>query len=246
MLRFFRQIRQRLLTDNKFSKYLLYAVGEILLVVIGILIALQVDNWKEDIKQNKRELILLSELKSNLKTNVRNLENDISVQTKSIRSFEYILNLPNKKLPFNDSISRYLYDIDYCTDVVLITSAFQTMKSSGLEIIRSDSLRMAIVNLYEVGYPELMQETKRLEDQLWPAVVMPLFQKHFRMSNNNYIPNDYDNWLKDTEFFNMVSIRLALRNTSTTYKKKTVQQTNAVIQLIDKEFESRKTSMQGL
>ncbi len=42
MLRFFRQIRQRLLTDHKFSKYLLYAIGEILLVVIGILIALQI------------------------------------------------------------------------------------------------------------------------------------------------------------------------------------------------------------
>ena len=47
MLRFFRQIRQRLLTDNKFSKYLLYAIGEILLVVIGILIALQIDGWRE-------------------------------------------------------------------------------------------------------------------------------------------------------------------------------------------------------
>ena len=53
MLRFFRQIRQRLLTDNKFSKYLLYAIGEILLVVIGILIALQVDNWNE---QRKSEI----------------------------------------------------------------------------------------------------------------------------------------------------------------------------------------------
>jgi hypothetical protein len=50
MLRFFRQIRQRLITDNKFSKYLLYAVGEILLVVIGILIALQIDNWNEERK----------------------------------------------------------------------------------------------------------------------------------------------------------------------------------------------------
>ena len=47
MLRFFRKIRQKLLTDNKFSKYLLYAIGEILLVVIGILIALQVDNWNQ-------------------------------------------------------------------------------------------------------------------------------------------------------------------------------------------------------
>jgi hypothetical protein len=54
MLHFFRQIRQRLLTDNKFSKYLLYAVGEILLVVIGILVALQIDNWNEERKLNFR------------------------------------------------------------------------------------------------------------------------------------------------------------------------------------------------
>ena len=53
MLRFFRQIRQRLLSDNKFSKYLLYAIGEIVLVVIGILIALQINNWNEDRKREK-------------------------------------------------------------------------------------------------------------------------------------------------------------------------------------------------
>ena len=47
MPRFLNRIRQRLLTDNKFSKYLLYAIGEILLVVIGILIALQLDNWND-------------------------------------------------------------------------------------------------------------------------------------------------------------------------------------------------------
>ena len=51
MLRLFRQIRQRLLTDNRFGKYLLYAIGEILLVVLGILIALQVDSWNEERKR---------------------------------------------------------------------------------------------------------------------------------------------------------------------------------------------------
>jgi hypothetical protein len=64
MLRFFRQIRQKLLADNKFSKYLLYAVGEILLVVIGILIALQVNTWKEEREMRKEELLLLSNLKA--------------------------------------------------------------------------------------------------------------------------------------------------------------------------------------
>ena len=45
MIKFFRRIRQQLLTENKFSKYVLYAVGEIILVVVGILIALSINNW---------------------------------------------------------------------------------------------------------------------------------------------------------------------------------------------------------
>ena len=66
MLRFFRQIRQRLLTDNKFSKYLLYVVGEILLVVIGILIALQVDNWNQNWQDRALEQVYLERLQADL------------------------------------------------------------------------------------------------------------------------------------------------------------------------------------
>src|SRR5210317_117065 len=66
MLRFFRQIRQRLLTDNKFSKYLLYAVGEILLVVIGILIALQVNSWNESKQEERLAREYLKSFKSDL------------------------------------------------------------------------------------------------------------------------------------------------------------------------------------
>ncbi|MGB5189120.1 MAG: hypothetical protein WBN54_03565, partial [Robiginitalea sp.] len=63
MLRFFRTFRQRLLTENKFSKYLLYAVGEILLVVIGILIALQINEWQENKVKAQKGLELLTTLK---------------------------------------------------------------------------------------------------------------------------------------------------------------------------------------
>ncbi|WP_432410518.1 DUF6090 family protein [Rasiella sp. SM2506] len=51
MIKFFRRIRKNLLTENKFSKYLLYAIGEIILVVIGILIALNINNWNEERKE---------------------------------------------------------------------------------------------------------------------------------------------------------------------------------------------------
>ena len=72
MIKFFRKIRQKLISENKFSKYLLYAIGEIILVVIGILIALQINNANEVAKQQKQQKIyetnLITELHSDLKT----------------------------------------------------------------------------------------------------------------------------------------------------------------------------------
>ncbi|WP_162919882.1 DUF6090 family protein [Hanstruepera ponticola] len=56
MIKFFRKIRERLLTENKFDKYLLYAIGEIILVVFGFLIALQINNWNEERKTENLEV----------------------------------------------------------------------------------------------------------------------------------------------------------------------------------------------
>ena len=64
MIKFFRQIRSNLIFEDKTGKYLKYAIGEIILVVIGILIALQINNWNENRKNNSEEIIILKSLKS--------------------------------------------------------------------------------------------------------------------------------------------------------------------------------------
>ncbi len=78
MIKLFRKIRQRLLTENKFSKYLLYAIGEIFLVVIGILIALQINNHNETRKEKalERELInlLITDLEEKKEENISDLK----------------------------------------------------------------------------------------------------------------------------------------------------------------------------
>ena len=66
MIKFFRKIRQRLLTENKISKYLVYAIGEIILVVIGILIALQINNWNEQRNENKKIKIAINSIYQDL------------------------------------------------------------------------------------------------------------------------------------------------------------------------------------
>ena len=62
MIKLFRKIRQKLLAENKISKYLIYAIGEIILVVIGILIALQINNWNESNKEKKKHGYYLNSL----------------------------------------------------------------------------------------------------------------------------------------------------------------------------------------
>lgn len=74
MIKFFRKIRHKLLSENKFSKYLLYAIGEIILVVIGILIALQINNWNEANKLQEEINVYFEQKLVNLKEDKKFLE----------------------------------------------------------------------------------------------------------------------------------------------------------------------------
>ena len=74
MIKFFRRIRQQLLSENKTGRYFKYAIGEIILVVIGILIALSINNWNEIRKEGSEELKILSEIQSNLKQSMKEIK----------------------------------------------------------------------------------------------------------------------------------------------------------------------------
>ncbi|QNJ98136.1 DUF6090 family protein [Constantimarinum furrinae] len=93
MIKFFRKIRQRLLTENKFSRYLLYASGEIILVVIGILIALQINTWNHERLNEKEKKELLAKLHSEFKANKKELINNRIRENSAISSSVVLMNL---------------------------------------------------------------------------------------------------------------------------------------------------------
>ncbi len=105
------------------------------------MIALQINNWNTAKKLDARELVLLSELKSNLETNLENLEKDIITQIKGAKHIDSLLYHLDHRLPYNNSIPMHIKYGDFAPDVILTSSAFETLKSSGLGLIRSDSLR---------------------------------------------------------------------------------------------------------
>ena len=84
MIKFFRKIRQKLLSEKKFSKYLIYAVGEIILVVVGILIALSINNWNDERKDNLKGKNILQQLKTEFKRDSIDLSNYVKLTNKKI------------------------------------------------------------------------------------------------------------------------------------------------------------------
>ena len=101
MIKFFRKIRQNLLSEGKTGKYLKYAFGEIALVMIGILLALQVNNWNESQKANQKEKFYLIKLEENLKqdTLLLNLQLEhIVIKLKGIKKLSLLNNISKDSL----------------------------------------------------------------------------------------------------------------------------------------------------
>ncbi|PQJ82006.1 DUF6090 family protein [Polaribacter glomeratus] len=71
MIKFFQKIRRRLLKESKFNRYFIYAIGEIILVVIGVLIALQVNNWNENKLQHKKTEVIFNQIINELVVDVK-------------------------------------------------------------------------------------------------------------------------------------------------------------------------------
>ena len=128
MIKFFRKIRQRLLIDSKFSKYLLYAIGEIVLVVIGILIALQINNWNEDRKTRAFEKEMLTDIHKAVEVNIRQLQRGIKSCENAINSCNIVLQQLEDRVDYNDSLIQHFSGVIRWFRPTVTNSGYESLK----------------------------------------------------------------------------------------------------------------------
>ncbi|WP_054558503.1 DUF6090 family protein [Croceitalea dokdonensis] len=152
MIKFFRKIRQKLLAENRFSKYLLYAIGEIVLVVIGILIALQINTWSENQKIKQEEKILITGLIQNIESDIRSLiavtKSDstlIDANRILLSAFKNDLIRRNKPL-----LKQRILEASGTSSFIPSQITFNQMQFSGkLTYILNDSIKNKIQSYYD-------------------------------------------------------------------------------------------------
>ncbi|MDT0558294.1 DUF6090 family protein [Ichthyenterobacterium sp. W332] len=151
MLKFFRHIRKSLLEQNKMGKYFKYAIGEILLVVIGILIALQINNWNEKNKSRTKENVILTNFKEDLNSDLVKLEalkKAFQLRVESKKIFESVYqNKAKEPVSLSQAFKNQYVEllIGFSPNTITID---EIKNSSGMAIISSTELRRQLVTLY--------------------------------------------------------------------------------------------------
>ena len=222
MISFFRKIRYRLAKDNQFLKYSRYAIGEIVLVVVGILIALQINNWNSERKTQLQEKVILQSLLDEFKTNSANLiiaKNRAALgQEKCLEILKYI---SDDKLELSKATSDTLIMRSLNTFVTFNVNDgyINSLLSTGeIHILQNDTLKHLITNWNSMVIDNSVEAEDWLKQDLY-TIVTPFLDKHYSLATeqfkffnpyNSPIKFDYRQIYRNPQFENIV-IRKANR-----------------------------------
>ncbi len=209
MIKFFRKIRYQLLGEGKTGKYLKYAIGEVVLVVIGILIALSINNWNEYRKDRVKETEILQNLSNSLKSNYDHLARKIFYNSGTIKSIDLLLDVLEQSNEFHDTLSYHFtrVGIQYY-NLNFSRSGYEAFKNIGFDIVERDSLRNEIINLFEVRYVALEKVAENHKDKSRVRIQNFMLDNFKSIKDDvGYFPNDmqklsesdyYKEWLAST------------------------------------------------
>ncbi|GEM_PF-6022808 len=196
--------------------YFLYAIGEIILIVAGILIALKINNYNEELKTKAVEDKLLSDLRISLSTELQSVQRNINFNYRVISSIDELgTHFENNNTDTDTTINLYGNALDWY-NFTLESTAYENIKRYGISFIENDSLNFALNAIYEVQSPYMKQ---RLESQnfFFTQTIEPYLIKNFKITTDGpngsklYRPLNFSRLKKDQEFANCLSITKANR-----------------------------------
>lgn len=195
MFHFFSKMRYKLAAENKAAKYLRYAIGEVLLLMIGILLALQVNNWNQQRKDNTSEMEVLKGLQNEFSSNLDALNNSINQDQQIINGCFEIINLIRsdkleEKSEELDSLLQFVGSFGTFDAATGVTD--EIINSGKLHILKNDSLRIKLTQWS--GRLSDAREDIEYRFENYHQNMMPFFTRNFPLANGDLtkkIPNQF-------------------------------------------------------
>jgi hypothetical protein len=215
-------------------RYIRYALGEIVLIFLGITLAMAFSNWNEGRHVRKQELEALADIVTNLKANDGKFRRNIKADTDDVAACERFVAALGRSEPWSDALGRDLRQCRWWTSPFLNSAAYESLKAKGTDLIVEPELRSSIVNLYEQVYAYLVNDRDKVFWAFHAAVMEPVFNRHVHpAAPDQYVPNDYASLLDSTEFSNMLLQKIDIQKGSIEDQQEALAETEKVIGLIE-------------
>lgn len=188
-----------------------YAAGEVLLIVIGVLIALSASDWQTRRADRRAELAVLRELDSALEEDLAQLRVTVDRFEVVEKSAALILDFMRSAAPYYDSLDAHfgaVYGVSF--RIRPNTAAYESLKAQGIRLISNESLRASITRVFEQTYARL--EDSREAERIAHEDLRPYYQAHFRdlEFGESATPRDYRAVANDQTFENLVAFRMQI------------------------------------
>ncbi|MFT4662905.1 MAG: hypothetical protein ACI8XB_003198 [Patiriisocius sp.] len=246
MIKFFRKIRKRLLTENRFSKYFLYALGEILLVVIGILIAIQLNEWRNDMVNSQQKDKVLQALQFEFQSNLAQLDNVLFQNGEIITAYYEVMRLIKTVDEITDDSRLQFAHMNLGNNWSFdpINGALRSGISSGeIHLIDNDRLLDLLFSWEDVvndskeeSLKQRAHQTKSTDFLQKYIRIGDLWSSYFPGSVLSHYPSDVRGLYKDVQFEDYTSFSFAL---ATEYERelKVIRTNNVeILELIEEEI----------
>lgn len=206
MLKFFKKIRRKLLQEGNLKQYLIYALGEIILVVIGILIAFQINSWNDNRKSLRLEKQHLLNLKNEISQSLSRLETSEEFNNLTLSHIDKILYHIEEDLPYSKSLDTSFYIYQYNSIPELSYTTYETIKEVGLNSINPDKLRIEISKLYEENFAFLSNTIQNNERYFYQNILTEFHVNNFKEISYQgvCIPNNFEVLKKDLQYSNIL------------------------------------------
>jgi hypothetical protein len=193
------------------GRYFKYAIGEIILVVIGILIALSINKWNEERKENLFEKKVLSEILMDTEEDLKEMKNALDSINDTQKSSYALLAHLNDRKPYHDSLDFHFAKQFGLWSLSPNTTSFEMAKTEGLHIIKNDSIRILAskVNEYLFDYIRVLES--RFQDYKTNIVLsytLPLFDSY---NFKKMKPRNYETLIENATYLGIIKTLSVMR-----------------------------------
>jgi len=187
-----------------------HVLGELLLIVVGVLLALAVNNWNTNRQTRHEEVAVLRQLRASLAVDLEDLRSAVEGFHTRERRMELLRDYLQQGRPYADSLDGNFGSVLGFAFTHLNRSPYEVLKAKGLDLISDDSLRLRIIDIYDQTYEEV-QGGYEAERNLMFDVVRPYYLHAFRDIHfrESATPLHYERLARDSYFRNLLDYRLA-------------------------------------